>query len=186
MKAGLAAAAYGGRMSSEKEKMLSGELYRAGDPELVTERRRARELLRRLPGDPAVLEELIGHLGAGAEIVAPFACDYGYNISLGPQAFVNTGCVFLDCASIEIGERAQIGPAVQLLTADHPRDAQTRRAGLESAKPISIGADAWLGGGVIVLPGRSVGAESVVGAGSVVTRDVPPGTVAAGNPARRL
>jgi maltose O-acetyltransferase len=173
-------------VSSAKEKMLAGELYRAGDPELVAERRRARELLRRLPDDPGALAELLGHLGEGAEIVAPFACDYGYNISLGAGSFVNAGCVFLDCAPIEIGERTQIGPAVQLLTADHPLDAETRRAGLENAKPISIGADAWLGGGVIVLPGRNIGAECVIGAGSVVTKDVPGGVVAAGNPARVL
>jgi maltose O-acetyltransferase len=170
----------------EKEKMLAGELYRASDPELVEERRRARRLLRRLPDDPAVLDELLGHLGDGAEILAPFACDYGYNITLGAAAFVNFNCVFLDCAPIEIGERAQIGPAVQLLTADHPRDAESRRNGLENAKPISIGADAWLGCGAIVLPGVSVGENSVIGAGSVVTRDVPENVVAAGNPARVL
>jgi maltose O-acetyltransferase len=171
---------------TEKEKMLAGELYRASDPELVAERRRCRELLRTLPDDPAVLSELLGYVGKGAEIVTPFACDYGYNISLGSRAFVNVNCVFLDCAQVEIGERAQIGPGVQILTADHPLDPESRRAGLENAKPISIGADAWLGGGVIILPGRSVGAESVVGAGSVVTRDVPPGAVVAGNPARKL
>jgi maltose O-acetyltransferase len=173
-------------MRSEKQKMLAGELYRPSDPELAAERRLCRELLKRLPDDPAVLEQLLGHAGEHAEIVAPFACDYGYNIRLGERAFVNANCVFLDCAEIEIGERAQIGPGVQLLTADHPLDAESRRQGFENARPISIGADAWIGGGAIVLPGRSVGAESVIGAGSVVTRDVPPGVVAAGNPARRL
>jgi maltose O-acetyltransferase len=173
-------------VTSEKEKMLAGELYRAGDPELVQERERCKSLLRRLPDDPTILHELLGHLGDHAEIVAPFACDYGYNISLGAHAFVNFNCVFLDCAPITIGERAQLGPGVQLLAADHPRDAKTRRGGLEYAKPILIGADAWLGGGAIVLPGMSVGAESVVGAGSVVTRDVPPGVIVGGSPARRL
>jgi maltose O-acetyltransferase len=173
-------------MSSEKEKMLAGELYRASDPELVEERRRCRELLRRLPDDPGALAELLGHLGEGAEVIAPFHCDYGYNISVGAGAFVNAGCVFLDCAPIDIGERAQLGPAVQLLAADHPLDPETRRAGLENASPISIGADAWLGGGAIVLPGRKIGAETVIGAGSVVTRDVPAGVVAAGNPCRVL
>jgi maltose O-acetyltransferase len=171
-------------VTSENEKMLAGELYRAGDPQLVAERRRCRELLRRLPDDPAVLDELLGHRGEHAEVVSPFACDYGYNISLGAHAFVNFNCVFLDPAPITIGERAQIGPGVQLLTADHPLDAETRREGLENAKPISIGAGAWLGGGVIVLPGVRVGEESVIGAGSVVTRDVPPGALAVGNPAR--
>jgi maltose O-acetyltransferase len=171
---------------TEKEKMLSGELYRPGDPELVAGRQRCRELLRRLPQDPAVLEQLLGHLGEGAEIVAPFACDYGYNISLGASAFVNFNAVFLDCAPISIGDGAQLGPAVQLLAADHPLDPETRKAGLENARPIVIGANAWLGGGVIVLPGRSVGANSVVGAGSVVTKDVPDNVVAVGNPCRVL
>jgi maltose O-acetyltransferase len=171
---------------TEKEKMLAGELYRAGDPELVAERRRCRELLRRLPDDPAVLEELLGQLGRGAEIVTPFACDYGYNISLGAKAFVNFNCVFLDCAPITIGDGAQIGPGVQLLAADHPLDPDQRKAGLENAKPISIGANAWLGGGAIVLPGRSVGENSIVGAGSVVTRDIPASVVAAGNPAKPI
>jgi maltose O-acetyltransferase len=170
----------------EKEKMLAGELYRPGDPELVAERLRCRELLRRLPGDPQVLEELLGELGAEAEIVAPFACDYGYNICLGAHAFVNFNCVFLDCAPITIGDGTQIGPAVQLLTADHPLDPETRKAGLENARPVTIGANAWLGGGAIVLPGRGVGENSVIGAGSVVTKDVPANVVAAGNPCRVL
>jgi len=171
--------------------MLAGELYRADDPELVAERRRCRALLKALSEAAAedtadILRELLGHTGAGAEIVPPFACDYGYNISLGARAFVNANAVFLDCAPITIGDGAQIGPAVQLLAADHPTDPAERMAGRECAKPIAIGANAWLGGGAIVLPGRSVGANSVVGAGSVVTRDVPPGTVAAGNPCRVL
>lgn len=169
---------------SEKEKMLAGELYRPGDAELVAERRRCRELLRRLPDDPGVLQDLLGQLGDEAEIVAPFACDYGYNIRLGARALVNAGCVFLDCAAIELGDGAQIGPAVQLLAADHPLDPETRKAGLENARSITIGANAWLGGGAIVLPGRSVGENSVIGAGSVVTRDVPQNVVAAGNPCR--
>jgi maltose O-acetyltransferase len=171
---------------TEKEKMLAGELYRAGDPELVAERLRCRELLRRLPDDPAVLEDLLGQVGHGAEIVTPFACDYGYNISLGARAFVNFNCVFLDCAPITIGDGAQIGPGVQLLAADHPLDPDQRNAGRENAKPVAIGANAWLGGGAIVLPGRSVGENSVVGAGSVVTRDIPGNVVAAGNPARLI
>jgi maltose O-acetyltransferase len=99
---------------------------------------------------------------------------------------VNFNAVFLDCAAIEIGDRAQLGPAVQLLAADHPLDPETRRQGLESARPIAIGADAWIGGGAIVLPGRSVGERSVIGAGSVVTRDIPAGVVAVGNPCRPI
>jgi maltose O-acetyltransferase len=171
-------------LSSEREKMLAGELYRPGDPELVEGRRRCRALLIRLRAGEDVLGELLGHLGDGASVVPPFACDYGANISLGAGAFVNFDAVFLDCAAITVGERAQIGPGVQLLAADHPLEPEVRRQGLENAKPITIGPDAWIGGGAIVLPGRSVGAGSVIGAGSVVTRDVPPGAVAVGNPCR--
>jgi maltose O-acetyltransferase len=176
---------------TEKEKMIAGELYRPGDPELTQDRRRCRELLRELrnhAGDEKhhreLLEELLGHIGDNASVVPPFACDYGYNISLGTEAFVNFNAVFLDCAPITVGDRAQIGPAVQLLAADHPLDRETRRAGLENARPVTIGDDAWLGGGAIVLPGRTVGEAAVIGAGSVVTRDIPPNTVAAGNPCR--
>jgi maltose O-acetyltransferase len=164
--------------------MLAGELYRPGDPELVEARRRCRALLLRLRDGEDVLDELLGHRGAGAHIEAPFACDYGTNISLGEGAFVNFNAVFLDCAAITIGERAQIGPAVQLLAADHPLDPDARRRGLENASPIDIGPDTWIGGGAIVLPGRSVGANSVIGAGSVVTKPVPAEVVAAGNPCR--
>jgi maltose O-acetyltransferase len=171
-------------VASEKEKMLSGELYRADDPELVAARRRCRELLRKLNQGEDVLDQLIGHLGEGAEIVPPFACDYGTNITIGENAFVNFNAVFLDCAAITIGDRAQLGPAVQLLAADHPLDPEARQQGLENAKPIMIGADAWLGGGAIVLPGVTIGENSVIGAGSVVTKSVPPNVVATGNPCR--
>lgn len=174
------------RMTSERAKMLAGELYRPGDPELVEARRRCRDLLKRLRDGEDVLEELLGHVGEEAVVEPPFACDYGTNISLGAGAFVNFNAVFLDCAAITIGERAQIGPGVQLLAADHPLDPATRARGLESARPIDIGPGAWLGGGAILLPGTSVGANSVVGAGSVVTKPVPPGVVAAGNPCRVL
>jgi maltose O-acetyltransferase len=171
-------------MATEKQKMLAGELYRADDPELVTARERCRALLRRLNNGEDVLAQLIGQLGAGAEVVAPFACDYGENISLGAGSFVNFNCVFLDCAAIAIGERTQIGPAVQLLAADHPLDPQARKAGLENAKPITIGADAWIGGGAIFLPGTSAGDNSVIGAGSVVTKPIPANVVVVGNPCR--
>lgn len=177
---------------SEREKMLAGELYLASDPELVEARVRARRLFARFnasdPGDAAtrtaLLRELLGALGAEAWIEPPFYCDYGTQIRLGPSVFVNFGAVFLDCAAITIGEKAQLGPNVQLLAADHPRDAAARAAGPELARPVTIGARAWLGGGVIVCPGVSIGADTVVGAGSVVTRDLPSGVVAAGNPCR--
>jgi maltose O-acetyltransferase len=172
---------------TEKAKMLAGELYSAFDPVLVGERARAARLVARFNagGDPAaILGELFGKVGEGSEIQPPFACDYGYNIRLGRNAFINYNCVFLDCAQIEIGDRLLMGPAVQLYAATHPLDAATRRAGLEYARPIRIGDDVWIGGGAIVMPGITIGDGSVVGAGSVVTRDVTPGTVVAGNPAR--
>jgi maltose O-acetyltransferase len=113
-----------------------------------------------------------------------FACDYGFNIRAGRNLFVNYGCVFLDCAPIDIGDDVQIAPAVQLYTATHPLDPDVRRSGLEAARPIRIGDNVWIGGGAIVLPGVTIGDDVVIGAGSVVTRNVPAGAMAVGNPAR--
>jgi maltose O-acetyltransferase len=177
---------------SERDKMLAGEPYDASDPELVAGRIRARRLTQQLNAlDPAaedervrMLRELLGEVGERSWIEPPFYCDYGEQILIGPRVFINIGCIFLDAASITLGDDVQLGPAVQLLTSDHPRDAETRVAGLESALPISIGARAWLGGGVIVLPGVEIGCDAVIGAGSVVTRSVDPGVVAAGCPCR--
>jgi maltose O-acetyltransferase len=181
-------------MRSEKEKMLAGELYIANDSQLVAERRVAREAIQRFNNaapemaDEALelLSGLFGAFGDGSVVMAPFQCDYGYNIRIGRNGFVNYNCVFLDCAPITIGNDVQIGPSVQLYTATHPVDAAIRRAGPEYALPISIGDGAWIGGGSIVLPGVTIGANTVIGAGSVVTRDIPPGVVAAGNPCRVL
>jgi len=166
--------------------MLAGELYDASDPELAADRERARVLLQRYNagGDAAVLGTLLGRLGEGAVVEAPFHCDYGWNIALGERFYANAFCVFLDCAPIRIGDRVLLGPGVHLYTATHPLDIRQRREGLEYASPITIGDDAWLGGGSIVLPGVSVGEAAVVGAGSVVTRDVAPGARVVGNPAR--
>jgi maltose O-acetyltransferase len=171
-----------------REQMLAGELYDATDPELAADRERARALLQRYTSerDPALLGTLFGRLGNGAAVEAPFHCDYGWNIALGERVYANAFCVFLDCAPIEIGDRALLGPGVHLYTATHPLEVAERRQGLEYARPITIGDDAWLGGGSIVLPGVSVGEAAVVGAGSVVTRDVPPGVTVAGNPARPI
>jgi maltose O-acetyltransferase len=132
--------------------------------------------------DPALLRELLGAIGEGAEILAPFQCDYGYQISVGARTFVNYNAVILDAAAVTIGDDVQIGPNVQLLTALHPLDAAERRRGTETAEPVHIGDRAWLAAGVIVLPGVRIGAEAVVGAGSVVTRDLPAGHLSAGNP----
>jgi maltose O-acetyltransferase len=134
----------------------------------------------------ALLRERLAFVGEGSEIRPPFYCDYGFNIHLGANAFLNFNCVILDVTAVTIGEGAQIGPAVQIYAADHPRDPEVRRAGLEFAKPVSIGRNAWIGGGAIILPGITIGDDAVVGAGAVVTRDVPAGAKVAGNPARML
>ena len=177
---------------NERDKMLHGELYDARDAWLLEARLRARRLTQRFNTmDPAdtdglksVLGDLLGELGDDAWIEAPFHCDYGSQIRLGFRVFVNMGCVFLDAAPVTLGDDVQLGPLVQLLTSDHPRDPLDRARGLESARSISIGARAWLGGGVIVLPGVGIGTDTIVGAGSVVTRTLGPGVVAAGNPCR--
>ena len=177
---------------TEKAKMLAGELYRSADPELVEDVQRAQRLLREYNAIPfgdtgaamALLRRLLGSVCDGTVIRPFFACDYGYNVRLGINAFINFNCVFLDCALIEIGDNLQMGPAVQMYTAAHPLEADVRRAGLEYAKPIRIGHDVWIGGGAIILPGVTIGDGSVVGAGTVVVHDVPPASVVVGNPAR--
>jgi maltose O-acetyltransferase len=181
-------------MATEKEKMLAGEPYVAADAQLTAERLHARRVLHAFngaaPGDDGAalraLAELFGAFGEGPVVMAPFQCDYGYNLRIGRNGFVNYDCVFLDCAPITIGDDVQIAPGVQLLTATHPVDAALRRSGVESALPITLGDGVWLGGGSIVLPGVTVGDNTVVGAGSVVTRDLPANVVAAGNPCRVL
>ena len=179
-------------MPSEREKMIAGELYRASDPELVEAHLRAQELLvrynatgpRAVDERTAILRDLFGAVGEGTTVKPRFACDYGFNIRAGRNLFVNYDCVFLDVAPIEIGDDVQIAPAVQLYTATHPLDPAVRRSGLEGGRPIRIGHNVWIGGGAIVLPGVTVGDDAVIGAGSVVTRDVAPGAVVVGNPAR--
>ena len=187
------ALSYPQRMAdTEREKMLRGEPYLADDPELVAARLRARRLWRRFnatdPGDTdaarAILAELLGGLGDGVWIEAPFYCDYGTQISLAPGVFLNMNCVLLDVAPIVVGARTILGPGVQLLTATHPLGAAARTAGPELGRPITLGSRVWLGGGVIVGPGVSIGADTVVGAGSVVMRDLPAGVLAVGNPCR--
>ncbi|MBX3342339.1 MAG: sugar O-acetyltransferase [Nitrospira sp.] len=172
--------------------MLAGELYRASSAELTMERRRAQMMLARYnaitDGEPdlllSLLRDLMGSVGDGTVIMPQFTCDYGYNIRLGLNVFINYHCIFLDCAPIDIGNDVQVGPAVQLYTAQHPLEAEVRRSGLESARPIRIGNDVWIGGGAVILPGVTIGDRSVVGAGSVVVHSVPADCVAVGNPAR--
>lgn len=172
-------------MSEMKERMLRGELYRVDDV-LRADSARAQALLERFNAAPddAVLRELLGHLGEGVLIRPPFRCDYGTQISIGAGTFVNFDCVMIDVAPIRIGEDCQIATNVQLLTATHPIEPGPRREGWESGEPIAIGDNVWLGGGVIVCPGVTIGDDTVVGAGAVVTSDLPPGVVAFGVPAR--
>lgn len=172
--------------------MLRGELYRAAGPQLEADQARAHELLERYnatrhaEGDERdrLLRELLGEVGAGVVVRPPFYCDYGSQIAIGAGTFVNFDCVLLDVAPIRIGAACQLATKVQLLTATHPVDPQPRRLGWEYAEPITIGDNVWLGGGAIVCPGVTIGRDTVVGAGSVVTRDLPAGVVAYGNPAR--
>jgi maltose O-acetyltransferase len=177
---------------TEKQKMLAGEPYRPGDAEIAADQAANKVWLVRynaalaLPVSVrhALLSERLGHVGAGAVIRPPFFCDYGYNIRLGDGVFLNFNCVILDVVEVTIGDRTQIGPAVQMYAADHPRDATMRRSGLEFGRPVRIGNDAWIGGGAIILPGVTIGDGAVIGAGSVVTRDVAEGRTVMGNPAR--
>jgi maltose O-acetyltransferase len=179
-------------MKSEKQKMLAGEPYRPGDPELQAEMAATKAWLVRFnaaaalpPAERrAILAERLGLVGKGAVIRPPFHCDYGFNIRLGDEVFLNFNCVILDVVEVAIGAGTQIGPAVQIYAADHPRDADQRRAGVEFGRPVRIGSNVWIGGGAIILPGITIGDDAVIGAGSVVTRDVPAGATAVGNPAR--
>ncbi len=172
--------------------MLRGEPYLANYPDLLLERRQCRLLCERFNATSfaqtderrAILDELLGHLGPDAEVLAPLQCDYGYHISIGARTFINYGAVVLDGAKVVIGDDVQIGPNVQLITATHPLDSIERRRGTETAAPVTIGDGAWLATGVIVLPGVSIGADTVIGAGSVVTKDMPAGHLCFGNPCR--
>lgn len=172
--------------------MLAGDLYIADDPESGRRHRRAIRLAedyRRAdaaddPGARGILIDLLGTLGPDAHLNAPLFVDYGENLHIGARTFVNFNLTALDVAAITIGEDCQIGPNVQLLTPTHPIDPEMRRDKLEAAEPITIEDNVWLGGGVIVCPGVTIGRNTVIGAGSVVTKDVPPNVVAVGNPAR--
>jgi len=177
---------------SEKDKMLAGELYHPSAPELQVELEACAAWLARYNaamGESATVwhalaRERLGAVGEGVMLRPPFYCDYGFNIRLGAGVFLNYNCVILDTAPVTIGEDTRIGPAVQIYTADHPRDPAVRRSGLERGVAVTIGRNVWIGGGAIVLPGVTIGDDAIVGAGSVVTRDVPAGATVVGNPAR--
>lgn len=180
---------------TEKEKAARGEWYDAAhDPTLLAEMARAHTLCHAYnqirPDNEETLREklseLLGHTGERFAIIQPFFCDYGHHISVGEDFFANTNFVVLDAADVTIGDRVFIGPDCGLYTAVHPLQSAPRGKGLERALPIRIGNDVWIGGGVKILPGVTIGDRSVIGAGSVVTRDIPSGVVAVGNPCRVL
>jgi maltose O-acetyltransferase len=178
-------------MRSEKLKMLAGELYDPLDGELVRARERARDLchdlnatwVRDQEARRSILMQLFGRGGDSVWMQPPFFCDYGSNIRLGERVFFNFNCVVLDVCEVKIGDFTLFGPAVQIYTATHPMNAELRRK-QEFAKPVEIGSDVWVGGGAIICPGVKIGSKTVIGAGSVVTRDIPDGVFAAGNPCR--
>ncbi len=178
-------------MLSERDKMLAGDLYDPNDPELAEARMKARERcyfvnktepheeqLRR-----SILKELFGSGGGSVWIEPPFRCDYGTNIYLGDKVYFNFDCVILDVCEVRIGHDVFVAPGVHIYTATHPLVAELRRT-QEFGRPVTIGNDVWIGGKAIVCPGVTIGDRSVIGAGSVVTRDVPPDVVVAGNPAK--
>jgi maltose O-acetyltransferase len=178
-------------MPSEREKMLAGELYDALDADLVAGRERARDLCQALnatregdtEGRRRVLRELFAVGGDTVWMQPPFFCDYGANLYLGTRVFFNFNCVVLDVCEVRIGDYTLFGPGVQILTPLHPLDPGLRRK-QEFGKPIEIGSDVWVGGGALILAGVRIGSRAVIGAGSVVTRDIPEGAFAAGNPCR--
>lgn len=177
-------------MKSEKEKMLAGEPYLALDKELAADRLRARELLKQLNIDhylitkesALVLRKLLPNSHKSLYVEPPFHCDYGFNIFCEERVYFNVNCVVLDVAKVSIGRYTLFGPGVHIYTATHPMNAAERKI-LQSAKPVSIGENCWIGGGAIILPGVTIGDNSVVAAGAVVNRDVPANSLAAGNPA---
>src|SRR6266542_368199 len=171
--------------------MLAGELYDPFDPDLIAGRERARDLCQALNATRdaqheerrRILRELFGRGGETVWMQPPFFCDYGTNIELGERVFFNFNCIVLDVCAVRIGDFSLFGPAVQIYAPMHPFNAELRRRE-EFGKPIDIGSGVWVGGGAIILPGVRIGARAVIGAGSVVTRDVPDDVFAAGNPCR--
>ena len=181
-------------MGRMKDRMLRGELYNGADEEMTADFARAQDLLARYNATAhaeqavrdAILAELLGSMGDGVVIRPPFRCEYGTPVSVGAGTFMNYDCVMLDVAAITIGAACQVATRVQFLTATHPIDPEPRRLGWESGEPIVVGDNVWLGGGAILCPGVTIGDDTVVGAGAVVTRDLPAGVIAVGTPARIL
>lgn len=178
---------------TEKEKCAKGELYEANsDQQLIKERHNTKKLLYKLNQLPPpklaarnrIIKKILGHSGQNFEVIQPFYCDYGYNISIGDNFFSNHNLIILDAAQVTIGDNVLIGPNVGIYTAGHPLEPAPRNLGLEYAYPISIGNNVWIGASAIILPGISIGHNSVIGAGSVVTKDIPANVVAVGNPCK--
>jgi maltose O-acetyltransferase len=177
---------------TEKQKMLAGELYDPLDAELVKARLQARLMIKQLndlrEDEPEkhgqILKQLLPNAASGLWLQPPFYCDYGSNISIGENVFFNFNCVVLDVAPVTIGSRTMFAPNVQIYTATHPVNHAERSSGVEYAKPITIGHDVWVGGSAVICPGVTIGDRSIIGAGSVVTKDIPADVIAAGNPCR--
>ena len=177
---------------TEKQKMLAGELYLANDFELAADSKRASGLLRKYNSTTVeeaelrlqILKELFGKVAAKIQIIPPFHCDYGSNIYVGNEFYMNYGCVILDCNTVHIGDNVKCAPYVQIYTAHHPTDPQIRQTKKELASPINIGNNVWIGGGAIVCPGVSIGDNTTIGAGSVVVKDIPANVIAVGNPCK--
>ena len=176
-------------MTSEKLKMLAGEWYNPADQELMEDRGFAHSLCRRLSYGPeenlqALLQQLLVRVPQGLTITPPFFCDYGYNIDLADNVYFNANCVLLDICCISIGKGTLLGPSVHIYTVNHPMDAALRRTGKEIGMPVQIGQDVWIGGASVICPGVHIGNQTVIGAGSVVTKSLPSGVFAAGIPCR--
>ena len=177
---------------SEKEKMLKGELYYCSDPELIEERKKCKTLcfefnktdFLQLDERKILLKKILGKVGKNFHIEQTFQCDYGYNIEIGDNFYSNHNLMILDCAKVTFGDNVLVGPNCSFYTPEHPFDVKTRNAALEYAREIKVGSNVWFGGNVVVLSGVNIGDNSIIGAGSVVVKDVPKNTVVAGNPAK--
>lgn len=179
-------------MKTEKEKMIAGELFLPGDPELCEDRSRAQRFMRAYNSTivddtnirKPLLDSHLGGIGTDTVIRAPLFIDYGYNIRIGSDTFLNYGCVFLDICPVTIGDHCQIGPGVHFYAVEHPREPDARKTGAEFGRPITVGNNVWIGGQAVIMPGITIGDNAIIGAASVVTKDVPAGASVVGNPAR--
>ena len=177
---------------TEKEKMISGQPYFANGKELFTERQNAKEMVfdfnnshpKELKFRSEIIKKLFGKTEKGFYIEPPFRCDYGYNISVGKNFYSNYNCTILDCAEVKIGDNVMLAPNVSILTAGHPIHHEMRNTGMEYAFSITIGNSVWIGGNVVINPGVSIGNNTIIGSGSVVTKDIPDNVIAVGNPCK--